>query len=251
MTDLQNEVHLWYVKDTDIQDTNLRQKYLTLLNDEEFRHYKRFRFPKHQHQYLVARALIRCVLSSYEPSISPRKWQFICNKFGKPFILNSDLSFNISHTDNYIFLAITAQKALGIDIEKITPAVRLLDIAHQHFTPEEKAILNSTPDNLQTKMFYLIWTLKEAYTKACGQGLSMPLNSFCVANKSLSVRLNLANINTHQNDWQFWQIYPEEDYVVSLAVKFANPLNNPPIFNLIPLEDRKEVKFFISKQLSL
>lgn len=210
------EIHIWYALPAEIQDPVLLEDYKTLLNDEETLQLSRFRFPKHQHQYLITRVLVRCVLSLYQPQIHPKAWHFKKNAFGKPFIANaSTLFFNISHTDEYVVMAVSFEKNIGIDIEKISSTINYMEIAERNFSAKEAALLKNTPKDLQPKIFFSLWTLKEAYLKASGNGLSVPLHTVCFAKK---IQQNEEYRINYLEDWQFWQACQNENHILCLGI---------------------------------
>lgn len=218
------EIHLWFVDDTQCHDTQLLSQYQRMLNAEECIKQQRFHFPKRRHQYLVSRALIRTVLSFYEPTVFPKQWQFKKNSYGKPFIKNSltrELKFNLSHTEKQIVLAITLNKEIGTDVENLQRSNNTNEIAKHFFSPTEIMQLSTLPSEKQRNRFFSLWTLKEAYIKACGDGLSIPLNhlsyDFC-EKESVNLTFN-SKINDQADFWQFWQICPNNHCIVSVAIK--------------------------------
>lgn len=162
------------------------------------------------------RSLMGTLLSGYAISkalgISPREVEYGKNEYGKPFVVSSnehgesfamgepDVQFNISHSGNYVALAI-GNEPVGIDVQEHKDGMD--NIAERFFSKEEKEALaaagaaggektggpdNSTPD-LERELFYEMWSLKEAYIKAIGKGLSQPLDEFGVINKNGEYKL--------------------------------------------------------------
>ena len=177
-----NEIHLWHTQDEHITDSPLIHLYHQYLSDEESKQQKRFHFEKHKHQYLITRALVRSVLSLYDDNISPEAWEFKSNAYGKPYISNTNsclpLCFNLSHTENFIVLAVSLSCDVGIDVEYLPRHGAMEEIAESFFSKAEVIELKKLPKEQQKQRFYDLWTLKEAYIKACGMGLSIPLNHF-------------------------------------------------------------------------
>ncbi|WP_167689912.1 4'-phosphopantetheinyl transferase family protein [Paenibacillus athensensis] len=107
--------------------------------------------------------------------IDPLRQQWIKNGYGKPALpAPAPGHFNLSHAGDWVVLA-THSRPVGIDVEQIQPIEA--EIAEHYFSPEEQAYVNSAADGW-TERFFDIWTLKESYIKAVGQGLSIPLTSF-------------------------------------------------------------------------
>ncbi len=253
------EIHLWYAYDEQICDSQLLCQYHRLLNEEECSQQKRFYFEKHRHQYLITRALIRTVLSLYVNEIAPEKWQFTKNKYGKPSISNSrlrlPLHFNISHTDKMVVLAVTVDQEVGVDVEYLLRSGKTVEIADSFFSPIEARQLLALPVEKQKDRFFDLWTLKEAYIKACGMGLSIPLDHFSYSFPSQG-EITIS-IEPERNDqpeyWQFWQIRPNDSHKVSLAIKGDEITDSYSISmrKIIPLSNSVEVNYPIVRNTAL
>ena len=221
-----NRLHLWCCFDQAIKDPVLLDQYEGLLNDEEKAKQRRFHFERHQHQYLVTRALVRTTLSFYR-SILPQDWRFVKNEYGRPGIApdlmdslaQPDLEFNLSHTNGLIVLAIATGADIGVDVENLHRRNDVIGVADRYFSPSEVTALHSHPVNEQYGRFFDYWTLKEAYIKARGMGLSIPLEqfSFDLANEGEI----LIDIDPRQQDdpkrWQFWRFKPSNEHQIAVA----------------------------------
>ncbi len=246
-----HEIHLWYACDEQIRDTQLLSRYHSLLNEEESAQQKRFYFEKHRHQYLITRALVRTVLSLYVNEISPEQWQFTKNKYGKPSISNpigtGPLHFNLSHTDKMVALAVTRSQEVGIDVEYLLRSARTVKLAESFFSPFEAEQLLALPPEKQTDRFFDLWTLKEAYIKACGMGLSIPLNHFSFSfPRQEEISISFAPERDDQPEfWQFWQIRPSDIHNVAMAIKGDkfNQSYSISMHKIIPLLDIAEVNY--------
>ena len=220
----EHTIHLWFVHTNRINDAALLKQYQALMSIEEQERNQRFIFEKDQKRHLITRALIRSVLSEYDPSIAPQDWCFTENGYGKPQVLPAllkrPLSFNLSHSGNMIALAISREPELGIDIESLNPNTPNDDLAKHAFAPTEyQQLKDLTSDDFYSR-FYDFWTLKEAYIKACGLGLSIPLDSFSFSFEQANIKINFdESRKDHPEHWQFWQITPNPDYKVALAIK--------------------------------
>lgn len=222
-------IDVWYIFNESISDEALLREYRTLLNPEEIIQLERMRFPNRQQQFLVTRVAIRCILSFYFSSVSPSSWTFTRNQYGKPKIdckeIPDNFSFNISHTDKLVSIAVSFADVLGIDIEYVNRRTDVLGIANSFFSTSEAASLRQLDPTLQRDRFFDLWTLKEALIKAIGHGLSIPLNQF---NYSFS---NSGKINLDfddqwvypRADWHFWQILPSKSHKTAIAVNSEAP----------------------------
>lgn len=217
-----DEIHLWLATYDDIGDERLHAAYRELLSDAEKKQEPRFYFARDRRRYLVTRAMVRTVLSRYE-AVDPRAWVFTENAYGRPEIANEQvrLSFNISHTHSMIVLGITRERALGVDVENVRERQVSIDIADHYFAPQEVAVLNTVPAEQQQFRFFEYWTFKEAYIKARGMGLSLPLDKFSFHypdERAVGISIDPALADDAAR-WQFWQFRPSPEYLVAICAE--------------------------------
>jgi 4'-phosphopantetheinyl transferase len=140
----------------------------------------RFVFDRDRALFVRAHALLRTTLSRYA-AIAPGEWRFVTNPFGKPAIdptlLPAPVAFNLAHTRGLAVCAV-AHSDIGIDVEALDCRVRPLEIASRFFSTPEVAWLQACDEDQRRVRFVELWTLKEAYLKAIGVGLTQPLNTF-------------------------------------------------------------------------
>lgn len=216
-------VDIWFTFSDNIIDKSLLDRYRQLLSAEERHRETCFHFKKDQHRYLVSRALVRTALSAYAP-IAPADWAFNFNAYGKPSIANSihsALSFNLSHTDGLSVLAVARGIELGIDTENMFARETPLNSANHYLNPSETTALYALNDRDQLLRFYEHWTLKEAYIKARGLGLSLPLDQFSFdLNADGAIKFTAhADLFDHSGCWTFVQWRPTPAHVVALSTK--------------------------------
>jgi 4'-phosphopantetheinyl transferase len=224
----QKEIHLWLCESDKVKEPLLLNRYKSWLTEEETAKMLRYRFEKHQHQYLITRALIRSLLTHYQPDIPPQDWKFDKNHWGKPSLVaeqNADnWIFNISHTDGLIVCALTKDHALGVDVEDISRDGETIKIADRYFSPQEYQALIALPEEKQNDRFFDLWTLKESYIKACGKGLAIPLDEFSFnfeQDDSSIDSIQLFTEPARKDDpslWRFWNWYYSEQYRISMGV---------------------------------
>lgn len=172
-----DEVHIWTALVPPAPPPDLAGT----LSVEEFDRARRFRFAADRLRYVFAHAVLREVLSSYAgcPAADLR---FARNRFGKPFLEATGGSrppaFNLSHAGEVILLGVCGGGNLGIDVEQIRPVDDALSIAESQYGPLEYASVLAQPAGARDRAFFRCWTRKEAWVKALGAGLSIPLNSF-------------------------------------------------------------------------
>jgi 4'-phosphopantetheinyl transferase len=168
--------------------------------------------------------LLRSILSSYV-GLGPEAWRFEANPWGRPRIANpgtpSELLFNLSHKPGFVTCLVGSGRDLGVDVEDLSvnrPC--LLRIAERFFSPSEAAGLRALPVELQTHRFYELWTLKEAYIKARGVGLTLGLSkfSFSVEGDRAIVRFD-PGFDDDPGTWDFRLFRLRSPHLISTAVR--------------------------------
>ena len=160
-----------------------------LLDAAEHLRAARFVFPRDQARFVVGRGLLRLILSRYLDDRSPDELVFTCGPHGKPELeataSGEDApAFNLSHTDDMLVLAVARGRRVGIDVERVKDDdeshLKMAGIAERFFSVEERLALAALPPPLQGRALVACWTRKEAFVKALGGGLSLPLDAFDV-----------------------------------------------------------------------
>ncbi|MBT3530664.1 MAG: 4'-phosphopantetheinyl transferase superfamily protein [Gammaproteobacteria bacterium] len=220
-----NEIHLWHLDQDDFDLKDLESHCLAWLNEVELERFQRYQFERNRKQLLLGRYLLRTVLSRYHPAIDPDQWLFITNEYGKPEIApqqqKEGLFFNISHSGSRLVLAISRFSSIGIDVEFSAKKRRVEKIAHRFFSATEAGSMLALKEGNWLSRFYELWTLKEAYIKACGLGLAIPLQDFSYSfntENTLSIDFEESRGDEPQS-WQFWQLDAGQDYKLALALK--------------------------------
>lgn len=170
------EVHVWLAHVPGA--TSRLQELAAVLSADERERAARFRFEPHRQRSQVARGVLRSLLGRYTGR-DARSLSFFYNAHGKPELKDSDVHFNTSHSGEYAVFALTRLGAIGVDIEEIRRNVDRSDaIAQRHFAPGEQQQLNAVPESERTDAFFQLWTRKEAFVKARGDGLFSGLDQF-------------------------------------------------------------------------
>lgn len=133
-----------------------------------------FRLPLMRQRYIAVRYLVRKTLGHYLQT-EPRALQFYADTYGKPFLACGSLHFNISHTADLLMIAVANFPDIGIDVESIKPRGSLDGLAVRCFTETEYQTWRELPGTQQEKVFYRLWTKKEAFVKAVGRGIALGL----------------------------------------------------------------------------
>jgi 4'-phosphopantetheinyl transferase len=177
-----DEIHVWHAS-LDREDGAIAHFESTLSPDERARA-NRFRFAKDRNDFSVGRGLLRELLGGYLGE-APTALEFSYGEYGKPFLsgarASGGLSFNLSHSAGVAVYAIARERNLGIDVERINPDFGGEAIARRYFSAREVDDLLSLPPGKRPDAFFQCWTRKEAYLKARGAGLQIPLASFSVS----------------------------------------------------------------------
>jgi 4'-phosphopantetheinyl transferase len=177
-----DEIHVWSAS-LDIGSEQLAELERTLSPDEMARA-RRFYFERDRQKYIGRRGILRAILATYLET-KPSAIRFLYNEFGKPRLEGSQeahgLSFNLSHSGALNLVAVGIDREVGVDIELIDSSVASDEVARRFFSPSEVATLEALPQSLRLAGFFKCWARKEAFIKARGMGLSIPLDSFDVS----------------------------------------------------------------------
>lgn len=215
------EVHLWYVRSDEIRDPGTLERFAALMAREERARHDRFVFAKDRHQFLVTRGAIRTLVGRYL-GIEPARCAFAANEYGRPslaFPAGAALDFNISHTAGLVVCAFAREPGIGVDVEDARRPIGS-DLARRFFSPDEADALDALPEDERPARFYDYWTLKEAYIKARGMGLSLPLDGFTMQIGTDAARITFApSIDDDPSTWQFAQFTPTPRHRLAVAVR--------------------------------
>ena len=216
----QNEVHVWKV-DLSVPWSELHDKAMAATDRQQA---MRFRFALDRHRFSVARASLRMILSRYL-NRNPATIDFERGAHGKPHLADSDdnrgLRFNVSHSNQLALIAVARDREVGIDIEFRKDDFGTYEVADRFFSAAEINQLKSVSDELRVEAFFNCWTRKEAYIKARGEGLSMPLDEFEVSLVPGTSAELISNVREPQEveRWRFEDLYAAPGFAAALAVE--------------------------------
>lgn len=172
----QDEAHVWLVPWESLKRE--RDWLLSFLNEEEKGRIGRFRFPEDGERFFHGRAIAKALLACY--SGGQAGLELGIGKYGKPyFIADPRLHFNLSHSGAYVLLGFAASP-LGVDVEQNSELADLDGLIGHCFTRQEAAYIHTSSRTDTQRRFYRYWTIKEAYLKALGVGLSKEPQAFSV-----------------------------------------------------------------------
>ena len=216
------EAHLWSARPAAFTDPARLARLRALLTGGERARIDRYRLARDRRTGLVTRALVRVTLSRYS-DVPPARWRFRANDHGRPEIASptSPLRFNVSHTNGLVVCLVGRGRELGIDAESPHRDRRWLDLADRFFAPAEARALRGVPAADRPRRFLEYWTLKEAYVKARGRGLTLPLSGFWfdppASPAGIRIRFTPA-VDDDPARWQFTLQRLETGHLVATAI---------------------------------
>jgi 4'-phosphopantetheinyl transferase len=225
-------VDIWYTFPGAIRNPELLAGYKEILSADEMKRFARFWFDRDRHLHLVAWALVRTTLSRYA-DIAPEVWQFRTNRWGRPEIAGPEglppLRFNLSHTRGLVACIVAEGIDVGVDVEDRRRETHGPDIARRYFSAREVEAFESLPAEQQATTFFEYWTLKEAYIKAVGVGISLGLGRFSFALDERGVPVGDperwppvisfdATLDDDPDAWQFAQFEPTPHHAMAAAI---------------------------------
>ncbi len=229
---LSDEVHIWRIQPQKITDAKVLNSLKSVLTQPEIEKVQRYRSPKAQHNALITRAFVRFVLSQYA-EIKPQDWSFAISEHGKPELDNtaSALSFNLSHNDDLIVCSVCMEHDIGCDIESLSRKISVEAIAKRYFSSEEYQSLKDLPPALQRRRFFEYWTLKEAFVKATGLGISQGLDTFSfkisaaetgIFNNNICLSFSQKSPVKNAKDWYSCLTYPDQKHCIAVCINSGN-----------------------------
>lgn len=216
-----NRVQLWLAPVAASYAAAQLAAHEALLDGEERARWCRFQYPADRQRFLVGRAFMRTVLANCLGRSDPAALQFARTPHGKPELAGRDagkLHFNLSHTDDMLVLVVSRKHAVGVDVEAVTRKAELLALAQRYFAAHEYDELRDLDGAAQRERFFTLWTLKEAWLKARGLGLRIPLDdfSFDFAGTHPVVEFG-PQLDDKPEEWQF-RTLAQDQFRIALAV---------------------------------
>jgi 4'-phosphopantetheinyl transferase len=234
-------LELWLAYPSDLAEPAVEEACAAILDDDERARAARFRFARHRLEFLATHALTRVALS-HAHALPPRAWSFSINKYGKPSP-NSEcgLRFNQSNSLELAVCLIARTEStdsaiaeVGVDVESLARAEEIVPLAPRVFSTAERAQLDALPAIARPDHALSLWTLKEAYIKARGMGLSLPLDGISfLFDGEQAMRFEVApSVDDDSGRWRFCR-FDHDGHRVALAVE-ANAAGPLEIFEVRP-----------------
>lgn len=189
-----------------------------LLDDEERGRAARFVFPLHRRAFVAGHALVRVMLGGLV-NRPPGSLRFVRDERGRPELAGSGgPSFSLSHTDGMVACAVSESGTVGVDVEGDRGRIDIHGIAGRFFAPAEARAVRERGAGAFTR----IWTLKEAFLKATGEGLRRPLDSFQFSLDPLALEMGGG-----ADAWSFAQLRPSAEHWAAVALRGAQQPARP------------------------
>lgn len=204
-------------------EEELLARYGGLLSPDEHERQMRPTIEKRRREVLLTRALVRTVLSSYTGA-DPRDWRFGTGERGRPFVAGLPFDFNLAHTEGMIVCLVSDAPSPGVDVEFMSRRGKLDEVAEHFFAPPECEDLRRTAEAEKRRRFFTYWTLKEAYIKARGLGLVLPLDAFWFAlgGDGPSIAFD-HRIEDDPAAWRFETLALSGDHLCAVALRSPDP----------------------------
>jgi 4'-phosphopantetheinyl transferase len=214
--DAEGGLAVWWLATEAAKPSDI-ERWLGSVDREERERAFRFRTEADRREFIAAHALLRTMLTHYL-EVPPLAWRFFVDANGKPWIDPHvgphGIQFNISHTRGLVAVALASRGAIGVDVEEIDDTKADLAIAEAYFARSEVEMLQQAPPSERTRCFFRLWTLKEAYIKAIGKGLSAPLSSFAFTFEPIRIAFLPGSEDAN---WRFAIIPASNRHVLSIA----------------------------------
>lgn len=215
------EIHIWRAK-LDLSENFIQKLRETLSIDEKLRA-KQFRFDKDRNHFITARGILRNILGKYL-NVEPSRFEFRYGNNGKPALSktfgNGIIHFNLSHSEGLAIYVFTRDQEIGVDLENIGKLENIEKIVESFFSRREKADFCTLPQSSKNAAFINYWTIKEAYLKAIGTGLSYSMNKFDVSivpGKPARL-LKIDGDSKKASQWSIYMLKPATGYVAAIAL---------------------------------
>ncbi len=219
VTDLPPDVvHVW-MRPLDVR-ASVEQACYEVLSPDERERAARFRVGRPRRNFILTRGTLRCLAATYV-RVEPQQLSFRYSEHGKPTLDGpSEIRFNVSHTDGLALLAFVRARDIGVDVEKIEAARDAKKLAERFFSLRERSLLENLSGEELHAAFFRCWTRKEAYVKALGEGLSLPLDQFdvSVAPDELHALLATRPDSVEASRWRLRDLRTIPGYAAALAV---------------------------------
>lgn len=219
------EVHVWCLEPPCEVNCPKVESFIRYTTQNERDRALRFHFPADCWAYLTTQALLRRTLGN-QLGQDPVKIRFYRNQYGRPFLEDEDsgLFFSLTHSRSLVAVAISRERALGIDTEQVGRQVNAEELAQSFFAETEVAHLRALPENERLMHFLLQWTVKESFLKAVGMGMHLPIDTLAVIPKKGMLEINFRHSFPERlSGWGFWATSGMRGHHLAVATRSEFP----------------------------
>ena len=222
-----DEIHIWWAR-TDLPAWDPSHM-ASLVSDDEKARAGRFHFLRDQRRFIMVHGILRTMLGVYLGR-RPAGLKFLNSPKGKPRLddagAGAELCFNLSHSWNLAVFGIALNRQIGVDVEHIRPFSNMASIAGCYFSESERNAILDTPPNERDRIFFLYWTIKEAYLKATGEGLS-GLKEIRISDDVIGAHPNKPLLIADDSNqlWTVCPIHTVSGYATAFAVEGNGAVN--------------------------
>jgi 4'-phosphopantetheinyl transferase len=219
------EIAVWWME-LSAPSADVMARWRTCLDPAEQAQADRFHFEEDRSTYTAAHWLVRNALAAVGGA-PPAAWRFVIERKGKPRVDPAaglpELRFNLSHTRDLVACVINLDTEVGIDVETLDRKSADLAIAKRFFSATEFTLLRDTPPDRQHDTFFRLWTLKEAFIKATGEGMSRGLDSFSFTLDPVSISFRPQGTD-EPTQWTFIEQRPTPGHLLAIAARYPEPV---------------------------
>lgn len=194
------------------------------LSDDERSRAARFAFERDRDRFILSHGLLRRLLSQYT-HIEAGEIRFTTGEHGKPALsgqpaASAGIRFSLSHSGEYALVAVAHGREVGVDVEARKANLECLKLAERFFAPPEARAIATLHGEAQQRLFYRLWTAKEAYLKGRGVGLSLGLERFEIVcdRESPGARVRLVDAGTFDPAWRLQSLSLPDHLAGAVAV---------------------------------
>jgi len=219
ISDLKKKINVWLSKG---DKKNYEHRYKNLLDHAEQKKAAAMISEQQRIRFTEVRAKLRWVLAIHL-RVDAKTLVFSQAEHGKPFLPDyPDCHFNISHSGDFLAIAVTNSGEIGIDIEQLKQKSDFYPLVKRCFSEVEQAYWMGLPEAQKCKEFYRYWTRKEAFVKATGRGIALGLNQCVISTDDPSKMLNIPDGYGQEKNWRLYELDCPEGFSGAIAIRGAD-----------------------------
>jgi len=229
--------------------TELPESLKSILSTTEIKISKTYHSKRNERRFIVTRIILRLLLTACSREKMPSQWRIAQSSFGRPFITNQarfPYYFNITHSAQYSSILISKNPVSGVDIELIDYTKKIDELAHTALSQLELRDYKSLSNKEKVAYFYWIWTLKEAYLKSLGTGISNEINSlsfYLDMHRNINLKIDPDKCRNMVN-WDFFSYCLDRNLCISIAAKKnKKEIPIPTIKTITSIERNLKIKW--------